>query len=751
MMSTIGASHGVAAQAVVEPWASENRGTRAVAVGAAALAGGYAAAFADGMVEVRDIRGGLLGALDTRGFDPPAGDRRVLGLAWSDSSRLLFVATRTDASEDELIYRYDTEAGEVTRFATLDLGGAPASPAALAFYRGELWVGVRGGSIVALDATRDSIGPDPRVVRTIDATPAGVVRSLAVDRDGRLLFAASANGLFRADLEAPDPALFRFDARETVVSLVSSPAFGADGQEGLVILQTEGGGSQSIELATYADARGQTGRFRSRAYLELPRGGWSDVSATACGRVLGASTGGPIVVSDSGDARLGFEDWLGDEFGQVLAYTRALIREDGWVLDGSPLAGEAAGPPATPDGALWAVLVLLTARDLDPEANADAEELVERVLVRYAGMAGDGASPARSADGLFEHWIDPSTGSVFGGFPQEYAVYSTMKIVLGADRARRAFPANRAIGEAASRIVCEVRAWASYFDENDGVFLIGEANGGPMDPGPRNRPFVEGILFAEQASAFAGPDADAVFDRWIDRDRWPAAEFIADRPVTGAVAGVFQPAFITVYPMLTMPAFRDDARWREHALNLFESFKAWTDDEGPRYATAFSAGGGLSGYHADSLSNHPGDITHFPALMATGALGRTDGAVAAYHAYRRGARSDLAVGASMLVRRSDEAPAWESGVGLPDAAYGALVLAELISPGVIDRVVSMPLADVLCRGDLNDDRRVDAEDAYLWNAAPIDVNDDARADDRDLERLLDLARDAERLPRRARP
>jgi len=131
-------------------------------------------------------------------------------------------------------------------------------------------------------------------------------------------------------------------------------------------------------------------------------------------------------------------------------------------------------------------------------------------------------------------------------------------------------------------------------------------------------------------------------------------------------------------------------------------------------------------------------------VMGFSALGRTDMAVAAYHAYRRGFRTDLAVGASMLVRRSNDDVDWESGVGLPDAAYGALGLAELIEPGVLDRVLRTGYAEAFCRGDVDGDADVDAEDAYAWVDVPIDTDGDRRADPGDLQALIDVAREDER-------
>ena len=99
-----------------------------------------------------------------------------------------------------------------------------------------------------------------------------------------------------------------------------------------------------------------------------------------------------------------------------------------------------------------------------------------------------------------------------------------------------------------------------------------------------------------------------------------------------------------------------------------------------------------SGYNADSLSGHPGDISTFPALLGLCSSGGNALSVAAYHAYRLGARERFAGGAEMLYRRSNEDPSYlPDSAGLPDVAMGGLGLAELARPGVLDRILAAPL------------------------------------------------------------
>ena len=82
-------------------------------------------------------------------------------------------------------------------------------------------------------------------------------------------------------------------------------------------------------------------------------------------------------------------------------------------------------------------------------------------------------------------------------------------------------------------------------------------------------------------------------------------------------------AFISLYPLLLMSDYRASPDWQTQITNLRLSNAAWTDDNGPKFNTVFSAGTSRSdwyaGYHADSLGSHTGDVTTFPSLMALSA------------------------------------------------------------------------------------------------------------------------------------
>ncbi|MEM9082903.1 MAG: hypothetical protein AAGB34_04840 [Planctomycetota bacterium] len=669
-------------------------------VAAASLSGWYGSAYTEGDIQIFDVQGELQQTVSRERLQATLPDldwshcsASIGGIEFSHSGRLLFAAVADPGSDLDAILRYDTTTDELDvfhrTFFTNELPGAMRIP--IVFYAGQLYVGDSEGRVLVFNAGR-SASFQEAPASTVTVSTQQDIAGLAIDPSSSTLFVASAGGLYRVPLDQSPLVPQRFDGQSNIVDLDVSDHFGDSSQAELLLLRHDEHGSDLLAAPT-DEASGGGGRFRP-AVITQSDAKWHDIAATACGRVLVGDHERLDVLADSSDQRLGFDGWIQDEFDQVLAYTKALIQPSGWVLDGSPPAGRPVTPPASPDAAMWAVLMLMAADEITPDPNN--QELIASILTRYAGLSDDNIAPSRSADGFFEHWLDPATGSVYLNFPQEFAVYSTMKIALGADRAAQAYPNHPEITAAAESILCSVQNQASYFDGNQAVFLIGEALGGPRDPGPRNMPFVEGILFAEQAEVFDPPMGTLIYRDWANPRRWPTASFIEGREIVVALEDRFQTAFITLYPLLLISRFRDDPRWLDHSTNVYDSFAAWTDDHAPSYFTAFSAGGGFNGYQADSLSSHPNDIAHFPAVMGFATLGRTDPAVAAYHAYRAGARTDLQANASMLVRRSADDPAWESSIGMPDATYGALGLAELLSPGITDRLLAKPYVPRSC-------------------------------------------------------
>jgi hypothetical protein len=322
--------------------------------------------------------------------------------------------------------------------------------------------------------------------------------------------------------------------------------------------------------------------------------------------------------------------------------------------------------------------------------------LARSVLTRYAGLAPDGIAPSITADGIMRHWIEPTTGGVKSGWDPEFATLSTMKIVLAASRARAHWPQDAVIQQAASRIICQVHNQDAYFESgSDATYFKGLLGGGP-DLSSRTTAFSEAILWTEQLGFYGGPTSAAKQADWMNRSLWPYATYLTGRPITGNVWNGYLPAFTSLYSELVQPGFRASGQWQAQVINIRESNAAWTDDNGPKYNTVFSAGTTESqwgGYNPDSLGNHPGNVTTFTSLEAFSSTGATASSVGAYNAYRRGARETFSSGASILYRRSDVDRAYTpTDAGMPDVALGALGLAELLQSGLLDTALAVPYA-----------------------------------------------------------
>ena len=692
-----------AAQPVIEQWPG---GAGMVATAAAALGGAYAAADASNdEVVIRDVNRGLIRTItraEIAALLPwmelsPSPDGPS-GLGFSDSGRLLFILVHDanaapDGLPSDAVLRFDTVTDQLSLFTRLELFGsdAQAPQLALAHNKGRLFVGAFGfggpGSVrVYRAASNDTTG----VLLSSSFLPGGTtVRGLTIDRTGARLYAASESAIYRASLPTLPLGFSLVGAMADVRGLAWSDNFGSFANTGLYVLTSASSGSH-LNYISPPQSQG-TAAYSPMTYLSAANE-WRSLCATADGRLLAATDTGAVEVSDLSDTRLAYQAWLADEFSRVVQFARGLVSPDGepagWVIDADADQGRPRFHPATPDAAAWAILLLL----MNDELNGDpsALPLIKQILVRYAGLAPDGIGPSVSADGVMRHWIDPYTGQAKAGWSQEFATISTMNIVLAAARAAARFPGDNELQQAATRIICRFRAQDTYLS-GDSLSMRALPTGGP-DFASTTRPFNESILVLEQFAGLGGSTSAAAYARWMDRWRWPTATYLTGRPVTGDVGGQFQSAFTSLYPLLLSAPFRASSEWRQQVANALHSNNAWTDDNGPRFSTVFSAGTTRSdwgGYRADSLSSHPGDVTTFPALMAFSASGRSDAAVGAYNAYRRAGRQTFASGASILYRRSDVDPAYRpDSAGLPDVALGALGLAELIRPGSVQLVLT---------------------------------------------------------------
>jgi hypothetical protein len=706
----------------------------AIAAAAPAFSGRRAVAdsFED-TIEIRDIDGALLRTITRAEIVALAPWMTLAGnqdgpcaMAWTDSGRQLYIlvfdaAVPGDGLGSDVILRYDVYDDTLIRFARLELASDENTwpRLGIAHLAGRLYLGTASGNVIAYNALSNSSSGS---VRWTGALPGGSpVRGIAVDRLARLLYIASDTGIYRHNLALNALSAQFVGALPGIRSLTHSTHFGAPGLEGLFALRDDGAGASIISRIPDNQATGQAA-FAPSTYTTSPDL-WHSVAATADGALLVSADEDAVLITDSADTRLAFNAWIADEFAEVVDFGKGLISPDGeipgWVIDADVIPAWNRFHPATPDGAAWVVFLLLMNDHI--YADPQAQPLVRDILMRYAGTMPDGIGASRSADGYFRHWIYPVNGGTEPGWPTELATYSTMKLVAAADRAAAFYPTDPDIQEAAREIICGVTNWDGFIQPTGsrGVYLIANPGGGPS-LAAINNPFTEGVLFVEQAATYGGPSSVTALDKWTDRAQVPSALWVPGRPVSGASSGSFLASFITIYSELLQPTFRADPTWNQHTENLLVSHCSWTDDNAPEFFTVFSAGttkGEWGGYNADSLSYHPGNVTTFTSLMGFCARGDRDPAVAAYHAYRNGARQTFKSGASILYRRSAIDPLYDpDSAGLPDVAHGALALAELLAPGSIESVLAIPYnADICtippaCPGDINGDGNTNAAD-----------------------------------------
>ncbi|MEM1331515.1 MAG: GC-type dockerin domain-anchored protein [Planctomycetota bacterium] len=686
-------------------------------VAAARLGGWYAAAStAEDSVEIRDVRGELIRTIERAELQTLAPWMTLDGsadgpsaLAWTDSGYRLHIVLHDDrpagdAQPGDAVLVWDWLSDTVAVFARADISDDTVAPVIDAEYsRSRLHLS--SGSVLQTF----SAGPRLTTGALLSSVGLGApINAIAVDSASQALFAATDSALFRSDLTHL-PQFTSLGPLTGVRGMAWSEHFGSLGP---ALYATQELSPGLVRLCRVPEPQADGLLALAPQSVLTDTGGAGELDATACGRLITATPIGADLLEDSQDPRLGFEDWLLDEVRQQVVYARSLIspdgEPDGFVIDAQAALGGTRFHPASPDAAAWVVLMLITADavDRDTEARADAR----RILTRYAGLATDGFSPGRSA-GIFRHWIDPfsQTGAAKPGWNNEFATMSTMKIALAADRAAAYWPSDSAIIAARDAIVGGVGSWERFLRRTDGALYLKALPNGQPDTSSGLRAFHEGIMYVEQAAEYDGPFGQSVFADWLDRSNWPSSSYISGEPMSSNAQGFFMPAFVSLYGMLVQEPMRTDPAWQRQIDVLSASSGAWTDENAPTLMTVFSAGttkGEWGGYNADSLGDNPGDVTALNSLMAFAGRGRTHEAIGAYNAYRRGARQSFAsgaagTGATMLYRRSDVDPGYlPNTAGAPDVILGGLGLAELIQPGVLERVIAIEFGGARCISDL---------------------------------------------------
>lgn len=748
---------GLAAPVATEWPASFAPGANISAVAGSSLSGYEAAAdSASDAIEIRDTRGTLLTSLSRARLTAlvpwmalNASADGPVSLAFSESGRLLFIALHTtsgspDANPADAILRYDTQADSLSLFARVNLTPPDATFTHLGMvhFRGRLYV-AGAGAIRCYLAGRDNSSGTLAFSSTISGgfTPTALV----VDRTQNRILGAWNGQIWRSTINSNSLSFSSLGSLANVRDLAFSDHYGGSANAGLYALSSSPTTS-ALMFIPLAQARA-TQAFAPTLYSG-PTPAMNSIAALGDGSMISAGAAAISKTRDSSDTRLSFEAWLNDEIAQVVNFGKGLVSPDGeppgWVIDGDVIPGWERFHPASPDAAAWTTLLCLMSDELSgTSANLP---VVRNILTRYAGLSPDGIKPDRSADGIFQHWINPANGQV--EWTDGYATLSTMKIVHAAAKAAMFYPGDPQVRAAAKAIIGGVKNWDSYLIPNSGIlFYLGNAGGGPT-----NSPSVcynEGIIFVNAAATYGGTNSTLALSKWLDRPLWQTGTFVSGYPITTDGPNSFQAAFTNLYSVLLLDSYRNNPAWQTQIRNLRLSNYAWTDDNAPRWNTVFSAGTTPDGYNADNLGSHNDNIATFTSLEAF-AVGVGDGvphipaATGAYHAYRIGARQTFKGGASILYRRSSTQLSWEpNSAGMPDVALGALGLAELIKPGCVQNVLAGPLLNLdSCAADLNNDGLVDDSDFVIFVAQydeflvpgafrPGDLNGDSFCDDSD--------------------
>lgn len=757
LLASLLASAGLAAPVATQWPTTFPTGANISAVAGSSLSGYEAAAdSASDSIEIRDTRGTLLTSLSRARLTAlvpwmalNASADGPVSLAFSESGRLLFIALHTtstspDANPADAILRYDTQTDSLSLFARVNLTPPDATFTHLGMvhFRGHLYV-ASAGTIRCYLAGKDNASGTLAFSSTISGgfTPTALV----VDRTQNRILGAWNGQIWRSTINSNSLSFSSLGALGNVRDLAFSDHYGGPTNAGLYALSSSPT-SSALMFIPLAQARA-TQAFAPTLYSG-PAPAMNSLAALGDGSLIGAGDAAVSKTRDSSDTRLSFENWLNDEVAQVVNFGKGLVSPDGeppgWVIDGDVIPDWERFHPASPDAAAWTTLLCLMSDELSgTSANLP---VVRNILTRYAGLSPDGIKPDRSADGIFQHWINPANGQV--EWADGYATLSTMKIVHAAAKAAMFYPGDPQVRAAAKAIIGGVKNWDSYLIPNSGIlFYLGNAGGGPT-----NSPSVcynEGIIFINAAATYGGANSQLALSKWLDRPLWQTGTFVSGYPITTDGPNSFQAAFTNLYSVLLLDSYRNNPAWQTQIRNLRLSNYAWTDDNAPRWNTVFSAGTTPDGYNADNLGTHNDNIATFTSLEAF-AAGVGDGvphipaATGAYHAYRIGARQTFKGGASILYRRSSSQLSWDpNSASMPDVALGALGLAELIKPGSVQSVLAGPLLNLdSCAADLNNDGLVDDSDFVIFVAQydeflvpgafrPGDLNGDSFCDDSD--------------------
>ncbi|MGF1758210.1 hypothetical protein L4D76_09745 [Photobacterium sagamiensis] len=623
-----------------------------------------------------------------------------VGLAFSASGRLLYINVAREKKGS--ILKFNTNTKALTSFVDyLDLATHPETGnLGLVHNEGELWVGTGNGQILRYQAERnDEVG---KMLSSYDLDGKSV-RDITIDSADDKGYISTSQSLYR--LNTTSSSIEHLIDIEGLKGSSFGRTYGAEDQGGLYLLSEDTPTDDRLLFIPTEQLR-QHDSVTPQLYTKIDI--TSDIAATADGRMLlaGDNSG---VMNDNSDQRLSYDEWLRDEYEQYMTYFRTLLWPDGhregWVVGSDANPDKKRYKTVSTGGAAWTILALITDEVM---FERSAEQEIELILTRHAGLHPDGIVPEITVDGLFFTSYESDTGkgiaTAASGRKDTASIYTTAKMVHAAIRAKEQYPDNEKIIAAADKIIGQQKNYADYLRSYAQVEQRATIYG-PLGRDTLNtaKPYQEAYLFAELAPIFDPMAYWAYEDWWKHRENHRYLRTWLD---TEPVIKFNQSSFVELYGHTLFKDRRQSEGWRENFNNFYSHQAAWTDDNNPDYLTAFSAGPTESdGYNADNINDHPGTITHFPAVLGFGMYGDSAPLVGGYMAYRDGRRQRLqgtpdvpgpdgTPGANMLTRYSNDNPLWQmQRIGIPDSVFALFGLAEhltdsLGNKGIIDRKIA---------------------------------------------------------------
>lgn len=243
----------------------------------------------------------------------------------------------------------------------------------------------------------------------------------------------------------------------------------------------------------------------------------------------------------------------------------------------------------------------------------NGEELVIETLEAVNGFR-PGFSPARNAKGWFRHFIDGQTGA--RAWDSEFSSIDSGILVAAALFCKKYFSSSSSICVLANNL-CASIDWDSMIKDplTGAIFLDSDeaGNGGQYAALPFNEYMI--VAWLAKNDPNNNGRATELWDRFFaDPDGLPMTDFMEISTLTDG-PGRFLSGFIVQFCYFLVHDFATSDKYLQFYENQMKADEAWwrKNTEEACYVWGFGAGSANdwveSGYHADDIGNHPGDVS----------------------------------------------------------------------------------------------------------------------------------------------